>query len=185
VSYYFLDTSTRHSILTKSKTFGDKPRLSSNSSKLTGWLTIGQAGKPVIIPAEDVDVPILREEDDDAPINLIDIPELPNANQDEGQANENDALFVQDSDESDPAARSKPGSKRRASEPQELNNAAEDKKKLGLKTFYDGFSIYGRVLCLVVRRRGQLISAAAASSQQLMENWISTQAASEGMMVDD
>ena len=34
-------------------------------------------------------------------------------------------------------------------------DAADEKKKLGLKTSYDGFQIYGRILCLVVKRKDQ------------------------------
>lgn len=194
MSYYFLDTSTRHSILTKHKTFGEKPRLKSNSNKLTGWLNAGQADKPVEIPDEDI--PILQEGNDE-PINLDDIPELSTTDKNEEAHNDDDALFVHDSDYSDPAFQSQQtieASRKRRSERQKPSEApdaenpevtSEDKKKLALRTYYDGFSIYGRILCLVVRRRGGLISAAAASSQQLMENWISTQAAAEGVMVDD
>jgi hypothetical protein len=37
---------------------------------------------------------------------------------------------------------------------------------------YDGFSIHGRALCLVVKRK---TSASGGSSQQMMEDWMSTQ----------
>jgi hypothetical protein len=61
---------------------------------------------------------------------------------------------------------------------QDLEDGGEDDKKIGPKTTYDGFSIYGRVLCLVVKRRGAAsMSAKHASSQQMMESWVSTQAA--------
>jgi len=66
----------------------------------------------------------------------------------------------------------------------------DDKKKLALNTSYDGFSIYGRILCLVVKRRGGANSRlqgglADQNGQQMLENWVSTQAAQEGMLDDD
>jgi len=66
----------------------------------------------------------------------------------------------------------------------------DDKKKLALNTSYDGFSIYGRILCLVVKRRGgpngRLPGGLAdQGGQQMLENWVSTQAAQEGMLDDD
>lgn len=58
----------------------------------------------------------------------------------------------------------------------------DDQKKLGLRTSYEGFSIYGRILCLVVKRRGVRNAASAsgaASSQAMLENWVSTQAVAD------
>jgi hypothetical protein len=61
---------------------------------------------------------------------------------------------------------------------QDDESGGEDDKKVGPKTTYDGFSIYGRVLCLVIKRRGVAsMSTKHASSQQMMESWVSTQAA--------
>ena len=60
--------------------------------------------------------------------------------------------------------------------------ATDDKKKMGIKTTYDGYSIYGRILCLIVKRRGDGLALIAAGKKQVggqasMENWIaSTQA---------
>lgn len=62
----------------------------------------------------------------------------------------------------------------------------DQKKKLGLNTSYEGFSIYGRILCLVVKRKGarnQAGNSVPVSSQQMLETWVSTQAAAE--QVDD
>ena len=39
---------------------------------------------------------------------------------------------------------------------------------------YDGFSIHGRALCLVVKRKTSA-PASGGSSQQMMESWMSTQ----------
>ncbi|PWW78501.1 hypothetical protein C7212DRAFT_357114 [Tuber magnatum] len=77
----------------------------------------------------------------------------------------------------------------------------EDKKKLSLRTEFEGFSIYSRILCLVVKRRGPINAgrAPAASSapstarqmdspnpksragNRIMENWIAmSQVVKEG-----
>jgi hypothetical protein len=66
---------------------------------------------------------------------------------------------------------------------EEQDEAEDDAKKLRLNTSYEGFSIYGRILCLVVKRKGVRQSAQPISSQQMLENWVSTQAAAE--LVDD
>ena len=52
----------------------------------------------------------------------------------------------------------------------------DDKKKLGFKTTYEGFSIWGWVLCLLVERKGGPGKQSAGSdAQALMAEWISTQ----------
>ena len=65
----------------------------------------------------------------------------------------------------------------------------DDKKKMAMDTTYDGFSIYGRILCLVVKRRGtakgkELVGGAG---QAMMEEWITnTQVQKEqGGMLDE
>ncbi|KAF7594805.1 hypothetical protein BBP40_008308 [Aspergillus hancockii] len=54
-----------------------------------------------------------------------------------------------------------------------------DDKKMRFRTLYEGFNIYGWVLCLLVTRTGDKVRANAPSSepsrQALMEEWISTQ----------
>ncbi|KAK5630541.1 hypothetical protein RRF57_006256 [Xylaria bambusicola] len=69
---------------------------------------------------------------------------------DEDYANEDDdGLFVQSpAREPPPAKRRKPASVHTPAE-----NNGDDKKKLTMDISYEGFSIYGRVLCLVVKRR--------------------------------
>ena len=53
----------------------------------------------------------------------------------------------------------------------------EDDKKLAMKTTYEGFSIWGWVLCLLVTRKGVPSKKRLESNdgQALMEEWISTQ----------
>lgn len=56
----------------------------------------------------------------------------------------------------------------------------DDKKKLAMNTSYDGFSIYGRILCLVVTRKGDKTTNSGTTQvggQDMMKDWIvSTQA---------
>jgi len=83
-----------------------------------------------------------------------------------------DSLFVSASPDHPPSKRAKAA-----------DAAADDKKKMGLRTTYDGFAIYGRVLCLVVKRREGARGkgpAAVGAGKAMMEEWIaSTQAPEE------
>ena len=55
----------------------------------------------------------------------------------------------------------------------------EKKKKGAFDTTYEGFGIYGRILCLVVKRRGTGAKGgrelAGGAGQAMMEEWIGTQ----------
>lgn len=56
----------------------------------------------------------------------------------------------------------------------------DDKKKLSLQTSYEGFNIYSRILCIVVKRRRALPEAAPPPAR-LMEEWINmSQAIKDG-----
>ncbi|POS74636.1 hypothetical protein DHEL01_v206973 [Diaporthe helianthi] len=80
-----------------------------------------------------------------------------------------------------------------ATSPAEHDAQRDDKKKLAMDIRYEGFSIYGRVLCLVVKKRDGLttttttgrnapakagrktgLSAAPGGGQAVMENWITS-----------
>jgi hypothetical protein len=176
VSIFLTETSTRHSLLTKQKHFRDtgKKDLQSNSQKLMG------ATNDTAIDVEDA--PVIREEDsDDEGLNL---PELP-------AAEDVDSLFVEENEGSRRSKRPRaatyaesssgesssglqPSPKRQkegADEPIEEGN--DDKKKMAMDTTYDGFSIYGRVLCLVVKRKDNKGKQPAKSAgQAMMEDWI-------------
>ncbi|KAL2291877.1 hypothetical protein FJTKL_12040 [Diaporthe vaccinii] len=101
-----------------------------------------------------------------------------------------DDLFVGD-DDSDGSAAAPPPAKRRkdAASPAKHEAQRDDKKKLAMDIRYEGFSIYGRVLCLVVKKRDGLSagrnaatktgrragqSAAPGGGQAVMENWITS-----------
>jgi hypothetical protein len=199
------ELSSRHSVLTKQKIFKDKTRIQSNSAKLTNWLTTGTSDQPVVINEDTTEPIVIREEEDDEPTNLADIPEAAvqqkqsrrtarskrSRETEEAEAfsdpsdSEGSDLFVPElttkrsKTEAPTSNIDQDGDK----EPQE-----DDKKKLGLNTSYDGFGIYGRILCLVVKRRGVRTSTGtggAASSQAMLENWVSTQAVAEQLDDDE
>lgn len=109
--------------------------------------------------------------------------DCPQDSTDNTKISDDDVLFVsQDEDESEDDDTRPPQAKRRREETSatEHETRRDDKKKLAMDISYEGFSIYGRVLCLVVRRRGDCVgnrgkgTAAAGSQQATMENWITS-----------
>ncbi|KAG8159512.1 hypothetical protein KVR01_010149 [Diaporthe batatas] len=109
-------------------------------------------------------------------------------------SDDGDDLFV-GGDDSDGSAAAPPPAKRRkdAASPARGEAQGDDKKKLAMDIRYEGFSIYGRVLCLVVKKREGLTtttttgrnapakagrkagqSAAPGGGQAVMENWITS-----------
>jgi hypothetical protein len=177
VSIFLTETSTRHSLLTKQKHFRDtgKKGLESNSQKLTG------ATNDTAIDVEDAPA-IRREESDEDGLNLGDLP----------AADDVESLFVAEDEgsrrskrhrastniESSPESSSgfEPSPKRRKEdEDQPIEEDNDDKKKMAMDTSYDGFSIYGRVLCLVVKRKDKKGKQPAMSGgQAMMEDWITS-----------
>ncbi|KAI2622470.1 hypothetical protein GGR54DRAFT_64927 [Hypoxylon sp. NC1633] len=130
-----------------------------------------------------------------------DVEIVSDSQEDEGREedeDEDDGLFVQEDPDSDAGARPPPAKRRKEAAQRDDANAKndddDDKKKLAMDISYEGFSIYGRVLCLVIKRRERSIgggpqqpgrgrnSAAATSSghatrpggggQAMMENFI-------------
>lgn len=175
----------------------DQPRIQSNSGKLTGWLTTetGTSEQPVVVTEDHAGPTILREEDEDSVINLDDIPEagedVPSNRSRKRPAREVVISSGSDTDDSFQFEAIPSAKRSRKGEPSVSEDVAEgqdDKKKLGLNTSYDGFSIYGRILCLIVKRKGPRTtggSGTSASSQHMLENWVSTQAAAEQVDDDD
>jgi hypothetical protein len=186
VSIFLTELSSRHSVLTKQKKIKDKARIRSNSGKLTNWLTGGTSDRPVLINEDATKPIVIRDEEDDNDIDLADIPEAGNVGSDSNGGQENDSddstLFVPGRSRQRRTADAAPF---QAEYIGNSEDALDDNKKLGLNTSYDGFSIYGRILCLVVKRRGRTQGGAVApaSSQQMMEHWVSTQAAAD--TIDD
>jgi hypothetical protein len=149
-------------LLVKKKEFSDKPKLKSNSSKLTNWLSGGDADKPIDIDAPSV--PILVEDDDN-----IDLSAIPSAL---AHLNDEDAVTIPSDDEDRDGSLFVSG--------RSDDTGGDDKKKLGMKTLYDGFAIYGKILCLIVKRTNAPSTVkSGASGQAMMENWVSSQVAQE------
>lgn len=190
VSIFLTETSTSHAMLTKQKTFSTKPRLQSNTKKLTDW--IGGANTDTAIRVDEGDeVPaVLLEEDEE--VTLEDIPEVDTAatrlrgkraRNTEDNEEDDEHIFVQSED--DPDEDLAPRRRKKTKVVDETSKEEEDKKKLGINTAYEGFSIYGRILCLIVKRKGVKKSAGGnTSGTQMLENWVSTQADNEGALDD-
>ncbi|EME48379.1 hypothetical protein DOTSEDRAFT_67439 [Dothistroma septosporum NZE10] len=197
IAIFLKETSSRHSLLTKEKEFTKKERINGNGGKLTGWLNNSE--NPIRLDEDEAPPEVLREEGDDDVVALNDIPEAGSPVAGNGkkrksvgdaEAEDEDALFVSSSDEEFFATqRAKPAKKRKRAaaepEPEDVEEEQEEKKKLGLNTSYDGFSIYGRILCLIVTRKGKKAAEAPVGGSQMMEQWVSTQAAQDAGVDED
>ena len=189
VAVFLTETSSRHSILRKMKTVKmEKSRLGTTNGRLTGT-----KDAPVEV-GEGAEGVIAEESEESGSVRMADIPSaagvaggselsLPKQESQEG-------LFVSDdSDEGDVDAEETPSSmnksKRHVGEDEDGGD--DDKKKLGMDTTYDGFSIYGRILCLVVKRKGTAKGkeTARGTGQAMMEGWIASTQMHEGLMMDD
>ena len=193
VVIFLKDLSTRHSLLTKQKRFADKPRLKSTGSKLTGWLNNSENAIRI---DEDERPPAILQEEDDHVIELHEIPEAATGSKRQVSIVDNGLFVSSDEDDAFEVQPKRPSKLRKRgtdkeTPPEESENArndADDKKKLALNTAYEGFSIYGRTLCLVVKRKGKKAVAephAPMGGSQMMEQWVSTQAAQEAGLDED
>ncbi|KAI9924712.1 hypothetical protein ASPWEDRAFT_51551 [Aspergillus wentii DTO 134E9] len=159
VAIFLRDSRTRHSLLTRQKTFQGAGE-GSGENKQGGSAGTAEAG-------------ILVESDDDSGPGLDEIPQAG------AEENETNAKRQRQADSPETQRMSK---RRKGKEPApqaDEEEEAED-KKLGFRTNYESFNIYGWVLCLLVTRKGEKARARAAPSepnrQVLMEEWMSTQA---------
>ncbi|KAL8904136.1 MAG: hypothetical protein Q9171_007158 [Xanthocarpia ochracea] len=183
VAVFLTEISSRHAILHKEKQAKtEKPRLGTTQRRLTGE---GTRDMPVQI-GDTVDPVAVREESQEEGFNLADIPA---AEEDQARSSaEGTTLFVSDDSDEEPNDRTpqtRQTLQRRDKSPMDEDHGKDDKKKLGMKTSYDGFSIYGRILCLVVKRRGiaKGRDLAGGAGQAMMEDWIaSTQLAGDQLM---
>jgi hypothetical protein len=145
VAIFLTETDTRHSLVVKHKHFRDKvqTKLTSNSTRLIG----ASSAAPI-----DLDRLVNREESDD--IDLSAIPAI---------GSEDDAR-LDDGDEHDDLNPDlgEDGDGTRAAA------GGADGKKLGMDVSYEGFAIYGRVLCLMVKRRD------GKPQRAMMEDWIAS-----------
>lgn len=198
ISMFLMETSTRHSLLSKHKVFHDKgpSTIQSNASKLIAETN----SSPIDVDASDF-APIRIEEDsDNEGIALGDIPSAntrrqakrPRSNTIEDD--DEDDLFVgsddddngdEDKDEDDTSVIDVDSDSR---QPKRLRGpvkppASESegqfhddyKKKLAMDVSYEGFAIYGRVLCLIVKKKEAKKTAQQnLGGQAKMENWITS-----------
>ncbi|KAH0543108.1 hypothetical protein FGG08_002534 [Glutinoglossum americanum] len=203
VSIFLTDVSTRHSLLTKQKVFGGLGRTALVSSSKP---TLGTSDSPVDVDLDAGSPVILREESTELDtLESIPIAVSPQRFGAAGggagevlrsQSNEDyvrqmgkrgpedlerDYRAAENSSSSDAQAPRMPHRKRKkpdAGVAATINIAEEgtDDKKEALRMLYDGFSIYGRILCLVVRRkpgaRARGSTAVADAGQAVMEDWI-------------
>lgn len=186
VSIFLKDLSTRHSVLTKQISFTPTaPQLKSNSRKLTA----GANDEPIEV-GDDLFAPvILRESDDEDEIPLQNVPAAGGSDggdDDEGQSSEDDRPTkrrrrdrTEEGDYHDSPAIEPDASTRLKVSPTDIilsddeQEPEDDKKKLAINTSYDGFSIYGRILCLIVKRRQPVQgSVGQGTGQAMMEDWI-------------
>lgn len=186
VAVFLTEVSSRHAILHKEKrATTEKPRLGSTDRRLTGE---GTRDLPVQVP-DATEAVVVREESQEE--KLPDMANIPAANEEEAQSaapRDEEDLFVSDS--SDEAFETMQRRKTRMQPEGTLPDAdpdTDDKKKLAMRTWYDGFSIYGRILCLVVKRRGNAKGKelAGGTGQAMMEEWITSTQMAEGQMMDE
>ncbi len=189
VAVFLTETSSRHSILRKMKTAKtEKGSLGTTNGKLTGT-----RDAPVEV-GESAPGLITEESEESEGVRMADIPSAAAGEADEtatlAKRESQEELFVSDgSSEGSVDAQETPSSKDKGLGPvDEAENGGEhDKKKLGMDTTYDGFSIYGRILCLVVKRRGTAKGkeTVGGTGQAMMEDWIASTQMGEGQMMDE
>jgi len=173
VAIFLRESGTRHSILRRYKTFGESEGREGNLYELSST-----DASPINVTENTLEVNpvILVESDNESDVDLQDIPESTQA------------------EETNSRSERQRGSQRFANtfhlrrSTRKRTGAGEgiigeedetDDKKLGMATTYEGFNIWGWVLCLLVTRRGQkartVRPASGASGQALLEEWMSTQ----------
>ncbi|PNS14255.1 hypothetical protein CAC42_6768 [Sphaceloma murrayae] len=170
VAIFLTESGSRHAILTKDKSFAGKGRDKERGRSGIGKYLGGQQ-----------DPVVLREESSEE-VRLEDIPAAPN----DGRGTDGQPVDVSSDEEDIAPARNGRKRKRQGGERDEAEDGEDEKKKLGMKTEYEGFAIYGRILCLIVKRKGVKARAEApVGSSQMLENWVSTQVDKDGVGMDD
>lgn len=165
----------------------EKGRLGTTTGRLTGTrdapVEVGE-GAPGLVTEDSEEIEGVRMAD------------IPSAAADEthrsaalAKEESQEGLFVSDDSDGNVDVQETPSSKtkRKRSVEEVDDNGDDDKKKLGMDTTYDGFSIYGRILCLVVKRRGTAKGKgmAGGTGQAMMEEWITSTQMGEGQMMDE
>lgn len=164
----------------------EKARLGTTEGRLTGSrdapVEVGE-GPPGLVTEE--------ESGEGEGVRMADIPlDAGDGKATLAKEESREGLFVSDGSEGgDVDARETPSSKAKGKRPvgEGEDGGEDDKKKLGMDTTYDGFSIYGRILCLVVKRRGTVKGkeVAGGAGQAMMEEWITSTQMGEGQLMDE
>lgn len=175
VSIYLTGAGTLHAVLRKTREIKPAKKLQGNSTRLMDAAR-GDEVEPVVIREED---------EDDAPIDLTDIPEAPA----DGHDSDEEPLFLPGHGSEDSDDDFIPNPKTQKWKRKESEDVNEDKKKLRFRTEYEGFTIYDKVLCLVVTRkekRKEKPTVGAARGNGLIEGWIAmSQATRDGVSIEE
>lgn len=169
-SIFLTQISSSHAILRKEKQAKvEKTRLGNLDGRLTG---AGTRTRPVDIQEEEAPGLNIEDSQEEKAIDLDHIPEA-RASHDEAGKGVSHA-----SEDEDPQGQT-PLPPKRGNEPPlatEAEDESDAKKRFGMSTSYEGFSIYGRILCLVVKRRGTSRGkeSTGGAGQAMMEDWIAS-----------
>lgn len=156
MAIFLRESRTRHSLLTRQKTFHQSGTQSGSNTALKSE----QGPENLIANSGNLkDAEVINESDEEPEVNLHNIPQA---------AEEDD----------DGEGSTSPRRRRRGVEVQTQSEEPEDEKKLGFSTHYESFNIWGWVLCLLITRKGDKTrqDATTVPRQPLMEEFISTQA---------
>ena len=192
VAVFLTETSSRHAILKKDKRAkSEKPRLGTTKGRLTG---AGTQDVPVEVDDGGAGPMIRDESQEETETAFGNIPpaeaeRFDGAAQRAGRGGD-DSLFVSEGSEDEGFQTQKTSRSRTVKEESVQlgqGDGEDEKKKMALNITYDGFTIYGRILCLVVKRRGNARGKelAGGAGQAMMEEWIASTQVGEGQMMDD
>lgn len=161
VAIFLRESRTRHSLLTRNKTFQGKEN---QVQDLEMEVKPDHAsGDTAANPVNSTGGEIMIESDSEPDLELHNIPES------------EDEVALGNGRRSSRRSRT---TKEDWATPEDTTGS--DEKKLRFSTHYESFNIHGWVLCLLITRKGDKTRPSAAVSesnrQPLMEEWISTQA---------
>ncbi len=168
VSIFLTETSTRHSILRKEKRVKGEttPRMGSTEGKMTGTHDA---------PFEIGEGVVVREEDEEEEEGLF-VSSIP-----ETRRGDPTPTSPTSPTTSTPQRAKRKRTVMGGDEDADTDTDTDAKKKMALDTIYDGFSIYGRILCLVVKRLGVVKGQGREGQGQghgqgkaRMEEWIAS-----------
>lgn len=181
---FLMETDTRHSLLTKKKHFRERmpARMQSNASRLIGE----NSSPPASLDNPEFQAIRVDDSEDEEAFNLADIPSAEDSRTGKRDRADDDEEYTgpsgrdaTDAIDVEEEGLFVPPSKRRREgglgSDSDEDEEDKDKKKLAMDVSYEGFAIYGRVLCLVVKKRqARAATGSGAGGQAQMENWIAS-----------